>query len=149
MSCRRARFSCLLITAAAAALLPATAAAVASSARPLPNIVMFLTDDQDQMLGGSFPQHGGVGPMPKTKALLADQGATATNFFIHTPICCPSRAETFTGRYPYRSLPLPVVTRVVARPMQGVGNLACHLTVTLVVNSTVTLVGTSYPGAHR
>ena len=37
--------------------------------------------------------------MPKTKALLADKGATATNWFIHTPICCPSRAELVTGRY--------------------------------------------------
>ena len=53
-----------------------------------PNIIWFLTDDQDQKLGGSFPQLGGVGPMPKTKALLADQGATASNWFIHTPICC-------------------------------------------------------------
>jgi hypothetical protein len=41
-------------------------------------------DDQDQKLGGSFPMHNGVGPMPKTKALLADKGATATNWFIHT-----------------------------------------------------------------
>lgn len=64
-----------------------------------PNIVWFLTDDQDQKLGGSFPSIGGVGPMPKTQALLADKGATATNWFIHTPICCPSRAELVTGRY--------------------------------------------------
>ena len=64
-----------------------------------PNIVWFLTDDQDQKLGGSFPQHNGVGPMSKTKRVLADMGATATNWFIHTPICCPSRAELVTGRY--------------------------------------------------
>ena len=64
-----------------------------------PNIVWFLTDDQDQKLGGSFPMHNGVGPMPKTKALLADKGATATNWFIHTPICCPSRSQLVSGRY--------------------------------------------------
>ena len=90
------RFSCLLVAATAVALLPTAAA---TAAQPLPNIVMFLTDDQDQMLGGSFPQHAGVGPMPKTKAKLQDAGATATNFFIHTPICCPSRSELVTGRY--------------------------------------------------
>jgi N-acetylglucosamine-6-sulfatase len=37
--------------------------------------------------------------MPKTKAKMADMGATATNFFIHTPICCPSRSELISGRY--------------------------------------------------
>lgn len=37
--------------------------------------------------------------MPKTKAKLADKGATAINWFIHTPICCPSRSELVTGRY--------------------------------------------------
>lgn len=66
-----------------------------------PNIVWFLTDDQDNLLGGSFPPTsvGGVTPMPKTRSVLADAGATATNFFIHTPICCPSRAELLSGRY--------------------------------------------------
>ena len=54
---------------------------------------------QDQMLGGSFPQLNGVGPMPNAKARLQDEGAMATNFFIHTPICCPSRSELVSGRY--------------------------------------------------
>ena len=74
-------------------------AAAGTTVRPLPNIVMFLTDDQDQMLGGSFPAHDGATPMPKTKAKMQDAGAMATNFFIHTPICCPSRSELVTGRY--------------------------------------------------
>jgi len=37
--------------------------------------------------------------MPKTKAALADKGTMATNWFIHTPICCPSRSQLVTGRY--------------------------------------------------
>jgi len=37
--------------------------------------------------------------MPLTQASLKDKGIMATNFFIHTPICCPSRSETVTGRY--------------------------------------------------
>eukprot|EP01050_Picozoa_sp_SAG11_P015194 SAG11_NODE_1945_length_4019_cov_6.325510_2_plen_170_part_00 len=37
--------------------------------------------------------------MTKTQAILGQQGATATNYFIHTPICCPSRAELLSGRY--------------------------------------------------
>jgi arylsulfatase A-like enzyme len=64
-----------------------------------PNIVYILTDDQDQMLGSSFPIHNGVTPMPQTQKIMAEQGATATNFFIHTPICNPSRSEGLSGRY--------------------------------------------------
>ena len=67
----------------------------------LPNIIFFLTDDQDQTLGGSFPTTAanGATPMPKAQELLVNQGAQATQFVIHTPICCPSRATTWTGRY--------------------------------------------------
>mmetsp|Transcript_85128 Transcript_85128/g.214647 ORF Transcript_85128/g.214647 Transcript_85128/m.214647 type:complete len:600 (+) Transcript_85128:84-1883(+) len=66
-----------------------------------PNIVWFLTDDQDQLLGGSFPPTapGGATPMPRTKRLMQDEGLHATNWYIHTPICSPSRSELLTGRY--------------------------------------------------
>lgn len=64
----------------------------APTARP-PNVVIFLADDQDYVLGGS-----GL-PMPKTTTLLRDRGVEATSFYAHTPVCCPSRAETLTGRY--------------------------------------------------
>jgi N-acetylglucosamine-6-sulfatase len=64
-----------------------------------PNLVWFLTDDQDQLLGASFPILNGATPMPKTKKLMQDQGAYAENWYIHTPICSPSRSELLTGRY--------------------------------------------------
>ena len=53
-----------------------------------PNIVFFLTDDQDNMLGGSLPTTapGGATPIPRAKAELQDKGQVGTNFFIHTPI---------------------------------------------------------------
>lgn len=51
------------------------------------------------MLGSSFPTVGGATPLPKTKRLLVDEGATFTNAFIHVPICNPSRSTTLTGRY--------------------------------------------------
>ena len=78
---------------------PAPPTPLPPAAKGSPNIVMFLTDDQDRQLGGSFPEHNGVGPLPKTRELMADQGAMANNWFIHTPICCPSRSELVTGRY--------------------------------------------------
>ena len=62
------------------------------ASRCSPNIVLFLTDDMDQMLGSWTP-------MNKTQRLLADQGATATNWMIRTPVCCPFRAQLLTGRY--------------------------------------------------
>ena len=65
------------------------------------NIVLILTDDQDQILGGGFVPGADDAPtpMPRTRTLLGEAGATAANFFAHTPICCPSRAEMLTGLY--------------------------------------------------
>ena len=59
-----------------------------------------LCDDlHEYRLGSSFPTlSSGATPLPKTRELLANQGITATNMFIHTPICCPSRSELLSGR---------------------------------------------------
>ena len=57
----------------------------------LPNIVYIMTDDQDLELGG-------LTPMPKVRKLLGAEGATGEAFYIATPICCPSRTETLSGR---------------------------------------------------
>ena len=45
-----------------------------------PNIIFFLTDDQDQLLGGSFPHAAphGASPLPQASRLLAARGSTAT-----------------------------------------------------------------------
>ena len=66
-----------------------------------PNIIWIITDDQDQVLGGSFPptSPGGATPMPKTKQLMSDAGVHALNWHIHVPICSPSRSTLLTGRY--------------------------------------------------
>jgi N-acetylglucosamine-6-sulfatase len=87
----------------ASLLLPIAVSLLAPSAPAAkkPNIVFFFTDDQDQMLGSSFPRAApnGATPMPRTRALMEDMGAMANNMFIHTPICCPSRSELISGRY--------------------------------------------------
>jgi N-acetylglucosamine-6-sulfatase len=56
-----------------------------------PNIVFVLTDD----LASNLVQY-----MPHVKKLEA-QGATFKNYFVTDSLCCPSRASTFTGRYPH------------------------------------------------
>ena len=107
-----------------------------------PNIVFVLTDDQDQQLGGSFPQKNGVGPMAKTKKLMAEGGVTLTEFFIHTPVCCPSRAETLTGRY-LHNVKLPIVRKECGAAYNGddsFGNACCmHVDEYLVNNRTFAL----------
>ena len=57
----------------------------------LPNFVFILTDDQDLVFDS-------MDYMPFTKHFFETNGMTFTNAFIATPICCPSRTESITGR---------------------------------------------------
>ena len=57
-----------------------------------PNIVLIQTDDQDVELGGMMP-------MPKTRRLLGEGGVTHSKWYVGTPVCCPSRTETLSGRF--------------------------------------------------
>jgi arylsulfatase A-like enzyme len=60
-----------------------------AGAATLPNIVIFVTDDQ----------RDGLEVMPKTVAWLGKGGTRYENAFATTPLCCPSRASIFSGRY--------------------------------------------------
>ena len=77
---------------AAAARRADDVAARASSSGSRPNLVLFLQDDQDLTLGG-------WSPMVQAEAAIAARGARATNYVVHTPVCCPSRAQLLSGRY--------------------------------------------------
>lgn len=59
-----------------------------------PNVVLLLTDDQDLTLGGNIP-------MPYTRAFMSEGGAQLNNFFVNTPVCCPSRTTLLSGKYPH------------------------------------------------
>ena len=56
-----------------------------------PNFVFLINDDQDLTLGG-------ISPMSRTLAFMQD-GVYLKNFFVNTPLCCPSRATLVSGRY--------------------------------------------------
>lgn len=75
-------------------LLTATATWAAPASQP--NIIMILTDDLD------LTQRG-MDPLNQTRQLIGSAGATFSNAFVSTPICCPSRSTILTGRYQHNT----------------------------------------------
>jgi arylsulfatase A-like enzyme len=59
-----------------------------------PNIIIILTDDMDNSL---MPY------MPTTNQLIGEQGAVFNNYFITTPLCCPSRSSMLRGQYAHNT----------------------------------------------
>ena len=57
-----------------------------------PNIIFFLTDDQDVEMGS-------LAHMPTVQKELMDAGATFTRMYAHVPVCCPSRSSLISGQY--------------------------------------------------
>lgn len=59
-----------------------------------PNVIVILTDDMDMTL---------MSYMPKTNQLIGERGAVFENYFITTPICCPSRSSMLRGQYAHNT----------------------------------------------
>lgn len=74
------------VVALAAALL-----ATPCVAQARPNVLIIQTDDQGKA--------GTMRYMPQTRRLFAAHGVTFTGGFVTTPLCCPSRATTYSGSY--------------------------------------------------
>jgi arylsulfatase A-like enzyme len=55
-----------------------------------PNVLIIITDDQ---------RIESMGPMRRTRAWFRQGGIEYRNALATTPLCCPSRASIFTGRY--------------------------------------------------
>ena len=64
----------------------------ATQTDPRPNIILILLDDM---------RFDDVAAMPAVQALLADEGATLSNFIATAPGCGPARASVLTGKYPH------------------------------------------------
>lgn len=58
-----------------------------------PNVVVVVTDDMRDTDWQA---------LPRTQALVADQGTRFPNFFLTTAVCSPSRASILTGMYAHR-----------------------------------------------
>jgi arylsulfatase A-like enzyme len=54
-----------------------------------PNVLIIVTDDQ----------RSGLSVMPETRRWFVERGTRFSNMFVSTPVCCPSRATIFSGRY--------------------------------------------------
>src|SRR5207247_2357973 len=60
------------------------------------NLVSIVTDDQAQWAVGCYGNKEAITP---NMDRLAREGAKFTNAFVVTPVCSPSRASFFTGKY--------------------------------------------------
>eukprot|EP01084_Bolivina_argentea_P024581 45793_1 len=56
-----------------------------------PNFIFILTDDMDFLFDS-------ISVMPNTLSFIGKNGLTFNNAFVSTPVCCPSRTETISGR---------------------------------------------------
>ena len=62
----------------------------ADAAKPRPNVLFVMSDDQTQ----ASMQH-----MPQIRSRIGERGATFPDNFTNWPLCCPSRATYLTGQY--------------------------------------------------
>nr|XP_033322667.1 N-acetylglucosamine-6-sulfatase-like [Megalopta genalis]XP_033322668.1 N-acetylglucosamine-6-sulfatase-like [Megalopta genalis] len=61
------------------------------------NIVLIIADDLDIVLDGMVP-------LKNTVDLIGRRGASFSNCFVASPICCPNRASILTGKYQHNHL---------------------------------------------
>jgi arylsulfatase A-like enzyme len=80
-----------------------------------PNVLLIITDDQ---------RIESMGPMRKTRAWFRRGGTDYLNAFATTPLCCPSRASIFTGRYAHNH---KVQTNADAKELDPKSTLASYL----------------------
>ncbi len=87
-----------------------------SHSQSKPNIVIYITDDQDQQDVGAY---GNTDVHTPNMDLLASEGMRFNKAYAASSMCSPSRSVMFTGLYPYRNG--SQMNHFTTRP--GIGNL--------------------------
>ena len=90
------------LTAASAGVL----VAMASASAALPPVAMADSVEQPNILLINLDDLRGAGTlpvMPRVRAYFQDSGRTYTENYVSTPLCSPSRASLFTGRFPHNN----------------------------------------------
>jgi len=64
------------------------------------NVILILADDMG--VGDLASMNGGISKTPSLDKLI-DEGIYFNNAYAGSPVCSPSRAALFTGRYPHRT----------------------------------------------
>jgi len=95
MSQARAALVVALILVGVGCFLPTGPQVAAAQTGQPPNVLIFVTDDQRATET--------MWVMPKTRRYFEHGGAQYPNAFAVTPLCCPSRATIFTGRYAHNT----------------------------------------------
>jgi arylsulfatase A-like enzyme len=89
-----------MITRRNVVTLPMLAMAQSQSTPRRPNFIVICTDDQGSHDLTCF---GAKDLLTPNIDALAASGARFTNWYANAPVCAPSRASLFTGRYPIRA----------------------------------------------
>lgn len=91
MTSATSRRRALRVALVAAGVLTLAPTACAPDKKPQrPNVLVIVTDDQ---------RWDTLSAMPQTVELLARQGVRFRNAIVTTPLCCPSRASIYSGKY--------------------------------------------------
>ncbi|MGH8021090.1 MAG: sulfatase-like hydrolase/transferase [Opitutaceae bacterium] len=82
------------------AMAAALFAAVSVAAAERPSVIVIVSDNQAYFDIGAFGSKEAVTP---NLDRMAAEGVMATNFYVTSPACTPSRGSILTGRYPQRN----------------------------------------------
>ena len=80
-----------------------------------PNVLLIVTDDQ---------RIGTLSVMPELRRWFRGEGTEFTSGFVTTPLCCPSRASIFSGRYMHNH---GVLTNVHSREFEHRYSIQAYL----------------------